>query len=247
MTRNAQLPFHLRRLFIAWPALLVVCALAGCGSSTQGSGSAGVIAAADEAEAAAALEQLGVDLRRTDGRVHFADFYLARNAEQGMPHLKSFPRLQVIVLSSSQVTDAEMKHLAAVPGLEHLSLNNTAITDEGLAPLAKLEKLNHLNVNETMVSDKGLEVIAGLANLQRLFLHHTQVTDEGLKHLEGLKSLKTLSLTGSKVTPEGVARLRRALPDAYIEFDIMPEIPNDPLLPARPEEEQNKDAPAEDP
>jgi hypothetical protein len=67
------------------------------------------------------------------------------------------------------------------------------------------------------VRDGTIERLASLDGLLSLDLAETNVADDDLAQLSRLTNLRTLRL-GNGVTNDGVTRLRRALPEAMIEY-----------------------------
>ena len=120
-------------------------------------------------------------------------------------------------LATAKVTDAHLEQVKALgPKVAILNLRGTEVTDAGLAHLAGLTGLVKLHLEKTKVTDAGLEHLKGLENLESLNLYGTEVTDAGLAHLEGLKKLKKLYLWQTKVTDEGVNKLKTAVPTVDI-------------------------------
>jgi|GEM_PF-4346445 len=125
--------------------------------------------------------------------------------------------LASLVLNDTPIGDAGLRHLASLEQLEVLHLRKTAVSDAGLAYLAPLRNLKVLDLSETQVTDEGLPQLAQLAELRWLLLDGTAVTDAGLKHLEALPRLSQLNLRSTRVSPEGIARLKKALPQLYVD------------------------------
>lgn len=106
-----------------------------------------------------------------------------------------------------QLDDEAFAHLQAAPRLEILDLFNTRITDAGVAFLGKLTALGSLNLAGTAITDRAIEVIAGLPALETLHLGWTELSDASLARLASAPSLKTLDLRGTRITDAGLARL----------------------------------------
>ncbi len=113
---------------------------------------------------------------------------------QRLQHLERASR-QLIKLnvSNTPVNDAMMDIIGGFPHLIHLHLDRTRITDDGLESLVGLEYLEYLNLFQTGITDRGLETLARIPSLRKVYLWQTQTTQAG------------------------VERLRKALPDAYID------------------------------
>jgi hypothetical protein len=90
-------------------------------------------------------------------------------------------------------------------------------TDDDLAVLCELRGLKSLVLFGTRVTDAGLRTIAGLPQAEFLALLGDTFPDDGLRNLEGMRGLREIRLGCPNVTAAGVERLRKALPDCYID------------------------------
>ena len=64
--------------------------------------------------------------------------------------------LQVLVLTSTRITDRGLLHLAGLSRLQELYLSNTQITDAGLAHFEQLSELRKLLIDGTRVTKSGV-------------------------------------------------------------------------------------------
>lgn len=86
-----------------------------------------------------------------------------------------------LVLNDPAVGDRDIAKLVRMyPRLSILSLEGTGITDEALAQLDVLRRLEHLNLRGTRVSDIGLDHLETVVTLRRVLLGGTRVTDRGV-------------------------------------------------------------------
>ncbi len=74
----------------------------------------------------------------------------------GLVHLKGYP-LEILALSNTQVSDAELKHLRHLPKLKELELNLSKITDEGIVHIIECKGLKELHLNNSAVTDAGIK------------------------------------------------------------------------------------------
>lgn len=197
--------------FASVVACWLLVSMAGCGRS-------GPEAALPPQEAAAykAIKALNAKLVVRNGEVVYVDFYGMPDAAGAVVHLKSFPHVEKLNFSSTNVTDEELVHLADLADLKELALNRTKVTDKGLIHLAGLSKLEILNFNEDDVTDAGLVHLQNLKALKQLHLNQTKVSDVGIKHLAGLERLETLLVYGTPVTASGATAFHEQHPDAEI-------------------------------
>lgn len=169
-----------------------------------------------QVDAAKALTAANVTLAVRDGNVTYVDFYQAVDVPSLMAHLKSFPSLQKINFSGTDVTDVSLVHLEGLANLRELALNHTTISDQGVAHLAGLTKLEIVNFNTDNVTDAALEHVKNMPELVQLHLNDTHITDAGMKHLAACKKLKNVSAYGTGVTASGAEEFRNTHPDAEI-------------------------------
>jgi hypothetical protein len=153
-------------------------------------------ATADEAEAIAAIEQIGGTVRN-----------IAKDTDE---------KEAAFHLSGKDVTDDGLANLESVSKLVWLNLRGTNISDAGLAHLANVKTLTRLHLEKTAITDAGLAHLAGLENLEYLNLYGTKVTDAGLESLANLKKLKKLYVWETGVTKAGADKLVASIPGLYI-------------------------------
>lgn len=78
-------------------------------------------------------------------------------SDKDLDVLFHFPRLRLLSLSSTSVTDSGVLRLAGLRKLEFLSLSNTNVTDEGLMHLAPLQSLRVLVVTGSRMTGGGIK------------------------------------------------------------------------------------------
>jgi hypothetical protein len=121
------------------------------------------------------------------------------------------PKLRVLGLWKSKVTDEGLEHLQELPELANVSLGPAA-TDNSLEILSKLPSLISIWVDSPNVTNAGIEHLRDMQQLELLFLRGTQIGDEALKTIAGLKNLRHLRLVDTNVTPDALCETARALP-----------------------------------
>jgi hypothetical protein len=175
-------------------------------------------------EAVAEIEKLGGGVYydwQCDKNIHVPDFYAKMPTSHWLRSLFGddlFQSANVVTLTGTKVTDAELEHLKGLSQLQELYLLCTKVTDAGMERLTGLSQLQWLWLGGTKVTDAGLEHLKGLSQLQRLDLRNTQVTDAGLEHLKGLSHLRLLHLDDTQVTDAGIKKLHQALPNCTISW-----------------------------
>jgi serine/threonine protein kinase len=113
--------------------------------------------------------------------LHFIDESAAELATwQQLP--EALPKLRILELSNTPLTDAFLPFIARCPKLEDLSLPSTSITDQGLLELQSCRSLRRLNLRNTSVTPKGVATF-------RVALPNCQVTWETTQVVEDVPSI----------------------------------------------------------
>lgn len=130
----------------------------------------------------------------------------------------------VILGSTHRITDDGVAYLARLAGLEQLAINHTnTLKGDPLVHIAKLEKLRSLSfVDNNNVPSSTYAALSALPMLRKLEIgYNNKLADADLIHLEKLTQVETLDLTDcARLTQTGVAKLKKALPNATIEWTV---------------------------
>lgn len=135
----------------------------------------------------------------------------------GVDQMRVFDDVIFIGLDGTEATDATLHSIGWLTRVQHLQLGHTKVTDAGLRHLRAMTDLTHLYLAHTRVTDAGLANLCGLIAIEVLDLSETSITDAGLLHLESLTKLGTLNLKRTKTTHAGFSRLKRTLPELWIQ------------------------------
>ena len=81
-----------------------------------------------------------------------------------------------------------------------------------------MTKLDHLSIASAQITDAGLVHLVGLKDLEHLDLSSNKITDRALAQLSQMRKLRWLDLHQTHMTEEGIRQLKRALPNAHIQF-----------------------------
>ena len=202
-----------------------------------------------EQAAVAAVKALGgeVTFENVDGRQRVTGVNMAfrENEDEGrvendlltdeaLAYVRKFPRLKVLSLKNTQVTDeglanlrgnqsleelhlwdasamtdAGAAHVATLPNLKCLCLTKSKLTDEALRHFSKLPRIEYLLLQQNRFTDKGLAHLKDMVQLKDLSvgLGQTDITDDGMRHLAGLKNLESLDLQSTRVIDAGLKHL----------------------------------------
>ncbi|CAI5460720.1 unnamed protein product [Closterium sp. Yama58-4] len=125
---------------------------------------------------------------------------------EGIKHLYRLPRLKVLDLSCTYISDCALEGITSLTGLEQLYLHVNDVTDAGLSQLTCLSSLAELGLSGcTSVTDAGMVHVGRMMGLEELHLGWTAVTNDGLQQLSGLTNLTTLRIpSGELVSDENV-------------------------------------------
>ena len=124
--------------------------------------------------------------------------------------LGSLPaNLEVLNLSVTEVTDADLQQLSQLTRLRTLDLSSTYVRGAGLANLPMPSRLEALNLSSSKISDEEVVWVSRLTNLRKLQLSGTDVTDAGLARLAALTSLESLDISYNRISDKGLYHLRR--------------------------------------
>ena len=180
------------------------------------------------------LKSLGIGaLELTDSSLHLiaelpqVEHIVLRSprlTDAGIAHLARLPRLKTLSIAGEQFSDQSIVALRAFPQLEWLTLNGGHMTNDGLAHLKHLPKLRRLALSgtgpgggvKTKMTGAGLKHVAEVAELVDLQMYDFDLNDDDLEPLSRLTKLRSASFSGTGVTAAGMAKLKKALPQAWL-------------------------------
>lgn len=121
----------------------------------------------------------------------------------------------------NQGDDNTIASLAPIyKNIAQLDLARTRITDAAFQNIAQMPRLTHLDLRKTKITDVGIAQLIALKNLISLNLYGTEITDEAVASLSAIKTLKSITIFESKMTEAGVSKIKAALPQADIVFNV---------------------------
>ena len=130
------------------------------------------VAVTEEPDRVPALEERMASMRLDDeGKV--VSLYLVGpiHTDADLELVAALPKLRLLSMSVSKITDDGLRHLTPLTNLRELDLANTDISDDGLEHLAQLSGLVKLNLTETLVTPAGVEELThSLPNCEILYL-----------------------------------------------------------------------------
>lgn len=172
---------------------------------------------AESPEAIAAIQKIFRKVVRDETQVDKPIVELSAPQEfkpdPALVYLKQLPRLRMLDLSCTQITDEGLKYVKSCDGLEVLELNFTHITEKGLIQLKDLPKLQTLSLVFTSISGEGLENLKEFKQLRQLRLNRDTDYSQAIPKL--LKTLPELKIDqGNGNTADLRARKHFSIPDS---------------------------------
>jgi len=136
-----------------------------------------------------------------------------------LSYFKRLPNLEQVDFQVNEITSDQLENLSGCTNLNYLCLENNQITD--LTSLSGLKQLQTLHLEGNKIID--LKPLAGLSSLETLGLGNNLIAD--LTPLHEMKDFEgEISLDGNPhLTESQLKDLQKALPDAYIEHELIEE------------------------
>ncbi|MFO0884900.1 MAG: hypothetical protein U0894_12060 [Pirellulales bacterium] len=115
--------------------------------------------------------------------------------DQELMTVADFPELSWLSIQDCSIDGTGLQTiLEGAPKLEVLSLSLSPISDDGLAVISKYPHVSNLHLNSTMITDAGSEHWGHLKNLSLLNLESTSISDLTVLELSQLTQLTWLNL-----------------------------------------------------
>jgi hypothetical protein len=165
------------------------------------------------------LEAIGISV----STVYWQDaqpYELDQDLARCLPALGQMPRLWFFAAEGDGIGDQTAEAIAGFPRLRILNLSRSAITDRGLVALVECKTIEELYLGETEISDSGLSELTELPNLQVLDLWRCRLTDAAVENLSKLVKLRRLNLNFTNIKGDNLYKLAE-LP--LLEFLSLPE------------------------
>jgi len=143
-------------------------------------------------------------------------------SDDGLAVISKYSHVSNLHLNSTMITDAGAEHWSRLKNLRLLNLESTSISDLTVIELGKLTQLSSLNLKGTKVTDLGVVELANLPKLEILNLDQTAVTGEGLRAFANLPSLKELRISIALAGSPGLVALVTANPQLKVHFEPIP-------------------------
>ena len=165
--------------------------------------------------------------------------YNEQITDKDLQFLAGFPNLEELFLkNSSNITDEGMSILNKLPRLKLLSVVGTQVTEAGLPLIAEQKNLENLYLGsplnmvftqpfeppqreQTIVfSDHSLAILK-TTNIKKLWITSpADISDEGLQHIAAMSNLEEVALISDDITRKGVDKLLPVLPGKIVSVNL---------------------------
>jgi hypothetical protein len=129
--------------------------------------------------------------------------------------LHDVKNLSAIRLLDGGFTDKGITFIKNLPDLEVLVLKSSDLTDACMTPISRLKSVKKLDLILAKLTSVGLTKLRAMPNLQQLYLYSARVKDADLEPLKSLQQLRLLNLPLS-ITDKKIEELRKSLPRTEI-------------------------------
>jgi hypothetical protein len=137
------------------------------------------------------------ELRGLTGVVELNLRFAEYVTDEGLAAIKSWKKLQRLVLHGTKVSDTSLEHIAGISTLETLDLGSVMLTDVALERLTVLPNLKALTIGGNELGDAGLQALRQMPGLTYLDLSGRQGTDSNVWAISmsdvGLEAVLTLT------------------------------------------------------
>jgi hypothetical protein len=147
-------------------------------------------------------------------------YELDQDLARSLPALGQMPRLWFFAAEGNGVGDRSAAVIAGFPRLRILDLYNSAVTNAGLAAIAQCQTLEELYLSDTAINDDALLELEAHPRLKVLDLWRCRLTDVAVEHLSKLAALRRLNLDSTDIKGEKLHKLAE-LP--HLEYLALPE------------------------
>ncbi|MGI8981960.1 MAG: leucine-rich repeat domain-containing protein [Pirellulaceae bacterium] len=138
--------------------------------------------------------------------------------DEGLKYLSEMNDLRQLDICYSRVTDGGLKALRHCDSLVEIMMGGNEITGAGFADLGPKPKLRSLITYSMPISDSALPHLALFPNLELLMLNNTHVSGAGLSSLKGLPSLKAVLVGNCPITDENIADFQ--IPEGWTSITL---------------------------
>ncbi len=162
------------------------------------------------------LEDLGLganiisDLSPISGSTKLTSLHLYGNNISDLSPISGLKKLDFLVLGGNNISD--LSPISGLTNLTELQISEANVSD--LSPISGLTNLTWLHIFSNNISD--ISPVANLHKLESIYIFSEAVND--FSPLYGLTNLQTIYLSNG-VDDEELAKLRQALPDAFINAE----------------------------
>ena len=132
----------------------------------------------------------------------------------GWERLGRLSQVEMLNLSLTNITDADVSSLITMTGLKELNVSNTALTDAALNQFAKLENLEILRIQgNRMMNGAGLKAFVQSKQkpgLRGLYASSTPLSREGMSNVKKIGSLEVFENASTQLNDQLLFELKGA-------------------------------------
>lgn len=128
--------------------------------------------------------------------------------DKGLKSLLKCPKLKILNVFGSRITDDGAEIIGQMKNLETLGLDATSVTDKGTQSLVNLTQLMDVNLSQTAISDETVKILSALPIVE-LRLRGTDISSRSLTSIAKMPALRILDLSETLIDDTGGADFRR--------------------------------------
>lgn len=119
--------------------------------------------------------------------------------------------LEIINLDSSRLTSTQFASLINLPKVTMISLARSNVTDKVFNRLGRDSMIEHINLDGTDIGIATIRKLQRMKRLKRLYLSHVSIDDSVIDELLKIPSIEELWVANTEITELGKERLIRQI------------------------------------
>lgn len=155
------------------------------------------------------------------GLSHLETLYFGQTklTDAAIDEIAKLKDLKELYVKKCNFNNAHLAKLKTLPKLEMMELFHTELTNDGLKTLAEFPALRRLTLEnaskakfgDPIINDAGLVHLANCKKLEVFWLMGPNFTDAAVEHLVKIKSLKVLNIGAHEITEKGFEDLKKRI------------------------------------
>lgn len=138
--------------------------------------------------------------------------------EDFLARLAALPEIEFLGLENTDISESDWRNISRFPKLQIVYVSHSNITDDAVKTLSQLIALEEISMNNAReITDVSINYVSKMPLLTNLKVCDTNITDQGLRALsQNSKNLRIIEIRGTNVTAEGVEQFRAVLPQCSV-------------------------------